>query len=99
MSTLSITKYGLFIYNQQPVINANTLRKNGFYDFPILFVLFDLLNIMCDLQKVETKERPKQFSCYCVFLTANTVILLLYTIITALETHPLVLKAQRNRLG
>ena len=44
MSTLSITKYGMFIYTQRPVIDAYTLRKNGFYDFPILFAQFDLLN-------------------------------------------------------
>ena len=43
MSTLSITKYGMFIYTQPLVINANTL-KNGFYDFPIIFAQFDLLS-------------------------------------------------------
>ena len=44
MSTLSITKYGLFIYTQRPAIDANKLRKTGFYDFPILFAQFDLLS-------------------------------------------------------
>ena len=44
VSTVSITKYGMFIYTQRPVIDANTLRKNGFYDFPILFPQFNLLS-------------------------------------------------------
>ena len=44
MSTLSFAKYDMFIYTQRPVIDANTRRKNGFYDFPILFALFDLLS-------------------------------------------------------
>ena len=44
MRTLSFAKYGMFIYTQRPVIDANTLRKNGFYDFLILFAQFDLLS-------------------------------------------------------
>ena len=46
MSTLSFAKYGLFIYTQRPVIDANTLRKKKsfFYDFPILFAHFDQLS-------------------------------------------------------
>ena len=44
MSTLSFANYGMFIYIQRPVIDANTLRKNEFSDFPILFAQFDLLS-------------------------------------------------------
>ena len=44
MSTLSFAKYGMFIYTQWPVIDNNTLRKIGFYDFPIIFAQFDLLS-------------------------------------------------------
>ena len=76
-------------------------------DFMIF--LFSLRSLIClariwqrevsDLQKVEMKWRPKRFSCYFVFFTANIAILLLYALSTVLETHPLALKAQRNRLG
>ena len=44
MNTLSFAKYGMFIYPQRPVIEAITLRKNGLYDFHILFAQFDVLS-------------------------------------------------------
>ena len=34
----------MFIYTQRSVIDASTLRKNGFSDFPIVFAQFDLLS-------------------------------------------------------
>ena len=34
----------MFIYTQRPVIDANMLRKNGFYEFPILVAQVDLLS-------------------------------------------------------
>ena len=37
-------KYGLFIYTQRPVIDANMFIKNWINDFPILFAQFDLLS-------------------------------------------------------
>ena len=97
MSTLSFENYGMFIYTQRPVIDANTLRKK--MDFMIF--LFSLCREVSDLQKVETKRRSTRFSCHYVFLTANVVILLhvLYTISKVIEAHPLVLKTLRNRIG
>ena len=78
-------------------------KKINFMSF-----LFSLSSLICkariwqremsDLQKIETKWRADWFSCYFVFLIANIAILLLYTISTVLETHHLVLKAQRNCL-
>ena len=44
MSAFSFAKYGMFIYTQRPVIDANSLRRNGFNNFPILFAHFDLLS-------------------------------------------------------
>ena len=44
MNTLSFAKYGMFIYPHRPIIAANMLRKNGLYDFHILFAQFDLLS-------------------------------------------------------
>ena len=52
MSTLSSTKYGMFIYTQRPVIDVYTLRKKVFfYDFLILFAQFDLLSKNLDREK------------------------------------------------
>ena len=44
LSSLSFANYGMFIYTQRPVIDANMLRKNVFSDFPFPFAQFDLLS-------------------------------------------------------
>ena len=45
VSTLSFANYGMFIYTQRPVIDANTLRKNIYFlIFLFPFAQYDLLS-------------------------------------------------------
>ena len=46
MSTLSFAKYGLFIYTQQPVIDAIRLRNKKRYDSELPYQRPDLIEVM-----------------------------------------------------
>ena len=56
MSSFSYARYTRFIFTQRPVIDANTLRKNEYYDFRIVSVEQEFDREVSDLQKVETKQ-------------------------------------------
>ena len=94
----SYARYTRFIFTQRPVIDANTLRKNEYYDFRIVSVEQEFDREVSDLQKVETKRWPDRVSCDFVFWSANITILLRNAINFVLKIHSLFLKAQRNRL-
>ena len=104
-STLSFAKYGLFIYTKRSAIDANTLRKNWIVWFSYSFCVVWSVKQELDREKWVTCRKWKRsgdpndfFFGHFVYLTANIAILWLYTIKPVLETHHLVLKAQRNSL-
>ena len=52
--------FTIFTYTGRSVTVANTLRKNGFYDFPIVFVQPDLLSKNLTENWVICRKRRKR---------------------------------------
>ena len=52
VSILSFVKYGRLIYSQRQFIDCNTLRKNGFNEFPTC-ILFAQLNLLSKIEGLD----------------------------------------------
>ena len=96
MSSFSYARYTRFIFTKWPVIDANTLRKNEYYDFRIVSVEQEFDREVSDLQKVETKQWPDRVSCDFVFWSATITILLRNAINFVLKIHPFIPKSPKK---